>query len=240
MRAISKTVHFLGGLQTHGQGDKATMLHQACEASRVLFHPIDWQNPKHGHIGEWAQAIVDGLEPYRPVDVKHRKVLVASSMAVWPALIALAQMGNAAVEFVDHFVAVSPVIDATAAFADKFTDGKTVIEVPCGADVPAFPLTPEHVKRAEPLLIRKQGHTWMEQISTKIGLTVLAGPDDQKIGSSLMRIWPKGARLWPEMSGIATAFKPIELKAAHYVQNEDDTKLIVSTAVRLALQANIR
>ncbi|TAH32590.1 MAG: hypothetical protein EYC62_07590 [Alphaproteobacteria bacterium] len=226
-----KTVYFLGGLQTHGRGHKAHAIGQVCGANRINFHVIDWQNPVHGHVDEWVGHIADTIPHFA---ASGKKVLVASSLAVWPALLWLAKAGVEAPAYVDHVVAVSPVVDATAKLASQLGDEKNQIDVPCGTDVPTFPLTRDHVTRAEPFLLGKTGHTWMQSISPRIGLTVMAGPDEQAAGNALMRHWPKGGMLWPEMQDVASAYKPVTLEGRNFERNEKDAALIATMVYHVA------
>ncbi len=223
--ATQKTVYFMGGLQTHGRGVKSEMVAQWCDAQGVDFQIIDWQYPADGHIDQWESVVRHdfGKTPHA-ADNGHesRDMLIASSLAVWPAMLALSHIGNEVRRFIGRFVAIAPVIDATQAFRAAFADpNRDKLEIPCGNDVAPFVITRQHIARADPYLLTDPNrggahHKWVERLPETVHLTIMSGNQDMQAARAVENMWRGKKR----SEGI------IEMQGQHYENNPADATLI--------------
>jgi len=216
-------VIYMGGLQMTGdwlgRGPKAEFLRAQCESAGVKFIPLDWQSKQDGTMGQWVDTTRHSLHKLHVNnELQKPSVLVASSIGVWVALAALAHMGAGAEQYVQHLVAVGPVIDATLPLAKHFDSAPDLkIPVPCGDNVQPFLLSKHHVDDAAWYLITPGTSNTLSRISLKIGATFLAGADDMGNAQYL-------AGFFNALRDCRT--RPTPLNAGHYANDDDDNSMI--------------
>jgi hypothetical protein len=230
-------VFWYGGLQMGGErlgrGPKAEFLAAQCRDANVAFHPVDWQQPANDTVNDWASTICrQWHELFRPdtpaipnvVNFTEPAVMVASSMAAWAVLAALARLGDSQgiTRYCRHLVLVQPVMDATLAFQKPIGDDPSkIVPIPCGKDVPPFHLTLRHIEGSAPYVFQTNPGLWRE-INPEIGLTILAGTDDRSTAERIAQNWP----------GPKAPIIPLQGK--HYENSGPDLDTLAQTVLDLA------